>query len=148
MRRNANAFRVIDKRLEQYYISGEVDKIPFLEGKNNIDEEGYQSNNFNYNLEERYLHFFENPKHAEYFMSAKTGLFPDGMVILAFNLPEELIRRNTYKGLYYSVPEMGDAYWTEYIIPASKYKSSYCLGEAIEEDFKGRVSYDPDSYAF
>lgn len=147
MENKTKAYRAVYAEYVDFYLKGQIDQIPGLEGKNYIKPENERCNNFDYDPETKYLHFFDSMHSAEEFRNAVLRDNPDRkMVILKFELPENLTQK-TYLGRYFSFVEMKDVDRKEYIFPADEYRASFCKGEAGDGDKeKNRVYYDPDSY--
>lgn len=145
--KNNYAYRTIFAEYQKFYKDGKLDKLPNIEGRNYIKDKDSRCNNFNYDPETRYLHFFSNYHDAEEYAKALKKDFPSKkLLILKFKLPENLIQKS-YLGRYFSFAEMRDVDRKEYIFPAEEYRAAFFIGEAGEGDReKNMVHYDPDSY--
>ena len=140
----ANAFRVIKKDLVNFYKSGDLTTVPFLEGFNfNRDK---IVNSFSYDHNQKYLHFFDSYGNAKNYLKDTHYANQDDYCICEFYFDEEFLKNNKFQGNYFSKIEMKEVIRDEYIFPIQFYQKENFLKISDPSDYSKHINYNPDNY--
>lgn len=163
MDRKPNAWRAVPKKHLIMYKTGnfsEIEGTTYLNGENNLDENGNQKNNYytqnpttgevvsKYERGKKYLHFYPSAQHAKEFAEDCARDSEEEYVVLAFELPKELISPS-YKGKYrdrYGNP-FANEMREEYIIGLEQYSREFYIREGQPGDYP-KIPYDPDKDSY
>ena len=140
-----NAYRAIFDDVLEYY-STDVEKIPDLTGEH-FKSLGNGRNNFNYDPNKKYLHFFPDLAMARGYAQDLYDEVKKPVSVVAFYFDENLLEKCSYTGQYHTSDYSRLVDEDEYIIPLEMFDAKTNMIEVVEQIKKSdKDSYDPDGY--
>ena len=151
-KKKPNAYRVIPAELLQLYLES-PDKIPNLEGSN-FKSGKNELNDFQYDQNKRYLHFFQDEYDAFCYLEENSNFKQDEAIVLAFHFDEKFLEAHKQKGYYHNhIQTNRSEDRVEYIMEADDYDPAENYIGIVDRDGyekrkaeSNKVHYDPDYY--